>query len=281
MGRYGGAELGYGSDADVVYVYDVRDGADPEEARKIALQTVELMIRLLAKPGADPAVGLDADLRPEGRNGALVRSLEGFEEYYARWSQPWEAQALLRARPAAGDVVLGARFIQMIDPIRYPEGGLDAKQLMEIRRIKARVDTERLPRGADPNRHLKLGRGGLSDIEWTIQLLQLQHGHEYPQLRTTSTLTALRGAADAGLISNDDALALAESWRLVSQCRDAIMLHKAKASDELPRLPKDLIAVARLSGFADSVTSEEFLDDYSRTTRRARHVAERLFYGEQ
>ncbi|WP_194291410.1 bifunctional [glutamine synthetase] adenylyltransferase/[glutamine synthetase]-adenylyl-L-tyrosine phosphorylase [Cumulibacter manganitolerans] len=280
MGRYGGAELGYGSDADVVYVYDVRPGADPEDARKIALQTVELMIKLLAKPGADPAVGLDADLRPEGRNGALVRSFEGFREYYARWSQPWETQALLRARPAAGDVLLGARFTQLIDPIRFAEGGLAPEQVREIRRIKARVDTERLPRGADPNRHLKLGRGGLSDIEWTVQLLQLQHGHEHSELRTTSTLTALRGAAEAGLISGDDAYALAESWRLVSKCRDAIMLAKGKASDELPRLPKDLVAVARLSGYPDTVTSEEFLDDYSRKTRRARHVAERLFYGE-
>ena len=280
MGRYGGAELGYGSDADVVYVYDVRPDADPEEARKIAGQTIELMISLLAKPGADPAVGLDADLRPEGRNGALVRSLEGFAEYYQRWSQPWETQALLRARPAAGDPVLGARFTQLIDSIRYPEGGLSAEAAREIRRIKARVDTERLPRGADPNRHLKLGRGGLSDIEWTIQLLQLQHGHEHSALRTTSTLNALRAAVDAGLISQNDAYALADSWRLVSKCRDAIMLAKGKASDELPRLPKDLVAVARLSGYPDSVTSEEFLDDYSRKTRRARHVAERLFYGE-
>ncbi|WP_106848245.1 bifunctional [glutamine synthetase] adenylyltransferase/[glutamine synthetase]-adenylyl-L-tyrosine phosphorylase [Blastococcus sp. Marseille-P5729] len=280
MGRYGGAELGYGSDADVMYVYDVRPGADADEARGIALQTIELMISLLAKPGADPAVGLDADLRPEGRNGALVRSLDGYREYYERWSQPWEMQALLRARPAAGDVVLGARFIQLINPIRYPEGGLSPEQLIEIRRIKARVDTERLPRGADPKRHLKLGRGGLSDIEWTVQLLQLQHGHDHPQLHTTSTLPALRGAVEAGLISSDDAVALAESWRLVSLCRAANMLAKGKASDELPRPPKDLVGVARLAQYPDSVTSEEFLDDYARKTRRARQVAERLFYGE-
>lgn len=280
MGRYGGAELGYGSDADVMYVYEPRPDADPDDARKVALQTIELMIKLLAKPGADPAVGLDADLRPEGRNGVLVRSLDGYASYYERWSQPWEAQALLRARPAAGDVVLGARFGRLIDKVRYPVGGLSDEQLYEIRRIKARVDAERLPRGADPNRHLKLGRGGLSDIEWTVQLFQLQHGNEHPALRTPSTLNALRGAVDADLIGSDDAHALAESWRLVSKCRDAIMLAKAKASDELPRLPKDLVAVARLIGYPDDVTSEQFLDDYSRTTRRARNVAERLFYGE-
>lgn len=281
MGRYGGEELGYGSDADVMYVYEPRPDVDPEDARRVALQTIELMISLLAKPGADPAVGLDADLRPEGRNGVLVRTLDSYAEYYRRWSRPWEAQALLRARPAAGDVVLGARFVQLIDPVRYPEGGLSEEHLIEIRRIKARVDAERLPRGADPNRHLKLGRGGLSDIEWTIQLLQLQHAHEYPALRTPSTLNALRGAVDAELMSGDDAHALAESWRLVSKCRDAIMLAKAKASDELPRLPKDLVAVARICGYGEDVTSEQFLDDYSRITRRARQVAERLFYGDR
>ncbi|GAB3302890.1 bifunctional [glutamine synthetase] adenylyltransferase/[glutamine synthetase]-adenylyl-L-tyrosine phosphorylase [Epidermidibacterium keratini] len=278
MGRYGGEELGYGSDADVMYVYDVREGHDPEYAAKIALRTVELMIKLLAKPGADPAVGLDADLRPEGRNGALVRSIDSFREYYERWSQPWERQALLRARPSAGDDVLGARFVQLIDPYRYPDGGLSPTELREIRRIKARVDSERLPRGADPTRHLKLGRGGLSDIEWTVQVLQLQHAYDHGGLRTTSTIKALRAAAEDGLIGREEASALETAWVLVSRCRDANMLAKGKASDELPRLPKEVIHVARLVGYPDDISSDRFLDDYAKTTRRAHNVAERLLF---
>lgn len=278
MGRYGGDELGYGSDADVMYVYDVREGHDPEYAAKIALRTVELMIKLLAKPGADPAVGLDADLRPEGRNGALVRSIDSFREYYERWSQPWERQALLRARPCAGDDVLGARFVQLIDPYRYPDGGLSPTELREIRRIKARVDSERLPRGADPTRHLKLGRGGLSDIEWTVQVLQLQHAYDHRGLRTTSTIKALRAAEEDGLIGREEAAALESAWVLVSRCRDANMLAKGKPSDELPRLPKELIQVARLVGYPDDIASDRFLDDYAKTTRRAHNVAERLLY---
>ena len=102
-----------------------------------------------ARPSPDPALVVDADLRPEGRNGPLVRTLESYRAYYARWSEAWEAQALLRASPVAGDADLGVRFVEMVDPVRYPAEGLDPATVTEIRRIKARVDAERLPRGAD------------------------------------------------------------------------------------------------------------------------------------
>ena len=122
---------------------------------------------------------VDADLRPEGKSGPMVRSLESYAEYYRRWSLVWEAQALLRARPMAGDDELAADFVALIDPIRYPES-LSEQDVREVRRVKARVEAERLPRGADPARHLKLGRGGLSDVEWLAQLLQLQHAGTAP-----------------------------------------------------------------------------------------------------
>src|SRR5690606_38374730 len=117
-----------------------------------------------------------------------------YAEYYGRWSAPWEAQALLRARVVAGDPGLGERFLDLIEPLRYPPGGLDEPALREIRRIKARVEAERLPRGVEPGRHVKLGRGGLADVEWTVQLLQMRHGHERSGLRTTQTLDALADA---------------------------------------------------------------------------------------
>ena len=122
-------------------------------------------------------------------------------QYYARWSEVWEAQALVRARPVAGDADLGRRFIELIDPIRYPDDGLTPAQVTEIRRIKARVDAERLPRGADRTTHTKLGYGGLADVERTVQLLQLQHAGDIPELRTTGTLDGLREAAEADLIT--------------------------------------------------------------------------------
>ncbi|MGH3979584.1 MAG: bifunctional [glutamine synthetase] adenylyltransferase/[glutamine synthetase]-adenylyl-L-tyrosine phosphorylase, partial [Pseudonocardiaceae bacterium] len=167
MGRLGGAELGYGSDADVMFVCEPAAGADETDAVGFATAVAESVRKLLGSPSQDPPLTVDTGLRPEGRSGPLVRTLASYQVYYAQWGQAWEAQALLRARPVAGDAGLGERFIEAVDPVRYPEGGLDADKVTEIRRIKARVDAERLPRGADPATHTKLGRGGLADVEWT------------------------------------------------------------------------------------------------------------------
>ena len=180
MGRLGGHEFGYASDADVLFVHDPVEGSDERAASEAAQAVVGELRRLLAVPSADPPLVVDADLRPEGRQGPLVRTLASYQAYYDRWSHVWESQALLRAEPLAGDVELGERFVALIDPIRYPESGLDAAAVREIRRIKARVEAERLPRGVDPARNTKLGPGGLADVEWTVQLLQLQHAAAVP-----------------------------------------------------------------------------------------------------
>ena len=180
MGRFGGHELSYGSDADVMFVHDPLPGATEKAATDFATQVATELRRLLALPGADPAVAIDADLRPEGRQGPLVRTLASYASYYARWSAVWEAQALLRADPLCGDAELCKAFRELIDPLRYPADGIQERDVMEIRRIKARVDAERLPRGADPATHTKLGRGGLADIEWTVQLLQMREAHRVP-----------------------------------------------------------------------------------------------------
>ncbi|HEV7187359.1 MAG TPA: bifunctional [glutamine synthetase] adenylyltransferase/[glutamine synthetase]-adenylyl-L-tyrosine phosphorylase, partial [Blastococcus sp.] len=191
MGRLGGGEMGFGSDADVLFVHRPRESADEGKATAAANAVAHTLRRLLAEPAPDPAFEVDADLRPEGRQGALVRSLSAFREYYERWVSVWEVQALLRAVPIAGDEELGEDFVALIDPIRYPADGLTQEQVAEIRRIKARVERERLPRGADPATHTKLGRGGLSDVEWTVQLLQLQHAAERPVLQVAPTVDAL------------------------------------------------------------------------------------------
>jgi glutamate-ammonia-ligase adenylyltransferase len=276
MGRLGGAELGYSSDADVLFVCEPAEGVSDSDAVKYASRVAQSVRKLLGAPSQDPPLQVDAALRPEGRQGPIVRTLESYRAYYGQWSQVWEAQALLRARPIAGDEDLGARFIEMVDPVRYPEGGLDAARTREIRRIKARVDTERLPRGADPATHMKLGRGGLADVEWTLQLLQLRHAHEVPSLRTTSTVDGLSAAAEAALVDAADASALRDAWLLATRARNATMVVRGKASDQLPAAGRELAAVAAvLSPDADP---GEFLDSYRRTLRRARGVVERLFY---
>ncbi|HEX7658625.1 MAG TPA: bifunctional [glutamine synthetase] adenylyltransferase/[glutamine synthetase]-adenylyl-L-tyrosine phosphorylase [Pseudonocardiaceae bacterium] len=277
MGRLGGRELSYGSDADVLFVCEPIGDTTDAEAVGWANSVAETLRTALGSPSQDPPLLIDADLRPEGRQGPLSRTLESYRAYYAHWGEVWEAQALLRARPIAGDADLAARFMEMVDPIRYPEKGLDAAAIREIRRVKARVENERLPRGADPSTHTKLGRGGLADIEWTIQLLQLCHGHEIPELRTQSTVEGLRIAADAGLLAHEDADALVTSWLLVTRARNAAMLVRGKASDQLPTHSRELAALA--SVVEPNAEPGEFLDRYRRTTRRARAVVERVFYG--
>ena len=235
MGRLGGAETGYGSDADVMFVYDARRRPRSRSPAGSPTTSPAGCARCSARRRRrDPPLAIDAGLRPEGRNGALVRSLASYERYYARWSSAWEAQALLRARPIAGDAELGRRFVEMIDPVRYPEGGVAPDDLIEIRRLKGRIDSERLPRGADPTTHTKLGRGGLADIEWTVQLLQLDHGHTVPGLRTTRTLDALRAAREVELLTAGQADVLATAWRLATRARNAMMLVRDKAGDQLP-----------------------------------------------
>ncbi|MGN6332326.1 MAG: bifunctional [glutamine synthetase] adenylyltransferase/[glutamine synthetase]-adenylyl-L-tyrosine phosphorylase [Motilibacteraceae bacterium] len=277
MGRLGGHELGYGSDADVLLVHDPLPGADEQDAHGAALAVVQELRRLLALPAPDPPLLLDADLRPEGRNGPLVRTLGSYAAYYRRWSLTWEAQALLRAAPVAGDPALGAEFLALVEPLRYPRSGLSEHDVREVRRLKARMEAERLPRGADPSLHTKLGRGGLSDVEWTTQLLQLRHAGQVPALRTSRTLDALAAAVDAGLLAAEDRDVLAEAWCTATRLRNAVSLVRGRSSDLLPTDVGELAGIARAVGYPPGSTGA-VLDDYRRVVRRARAVVERTFY---
>ncbi|MFC9943487.1 bifunctional [glutamine synthetase] adenylyltransferase/[glutamine synthetase]-adenylyl-L-tyrosine phosphorylase [Streptomyces pratensis] len=278
MGRFGGHELGYGSDADVLFVHAPREGVGDEEAAKAANAVVTEMRRLLELPTADPPLLIDADLRPEGRTGPLVRTLKSYEAYYRRWSLVWESQALLRAEPMAGDEELGRAFIELVDPLRYPMEGLGDDAVREIRRLKARMESERMPRGADPTLHTKLGRGGLSDVEWTVQLMQMQHGWVEPGLRTPRTREALAAACAAGLIPAEEAQTLDEAWVLASRVRNAVMLVRGRPGDTFPSNPREMTAVGRYLGYEPGHVGD-MLDDYRRITRRARAVVEERFYG--
>ncbi len=278
MGRFGGHELSYGSDADVLFVHRPREGVSDEEAGKAANAVVGEMRRLLQLPTADPPLLIDADLRPEGRTGPMVRTLKSYEAYYRRWSLVWESQALLRAEHMAGDAELGAEFIELVNPLRYPAEGLGEDAVREIRRLKARMESERMPRGADPTLHAKLGRGGLSDVEWTVQLLQMQHGWAEPGLRTTRTREALAAACAAGLIPGEDAEMLDEAWVLATRVRNAVMLVRGRPGDTFPSDPRELAAVGRYLGYEPGHVGD-MLDDYRRITRRARAVVEERFYG--
>ena len=277
MGRYGGAELGYGSDADVMFCH--AEDSSNEQAGAQAHLLANSLRTLLMAPSPDPELVIDADLRPEGKNGPLVRSIDSFRAYYERWSSGWETQALLRASISAGSETLAQEFLSLISPMRYHGAGLPESELREIRRLKARMESERLPRGVDPSLHTKLGPGGLSDVEWLAQIIQLQHAAKYPALQTTNTLAALRAASDLNLIPKPDAQAVIDAWLFSTKVRNALMLVKGKASDSLPTDLTDLARVAYQLGFGLR-GGQELVESYRRVARRARQVVMREFYGE-
>ena len=266
MGRFGGSELSYASDLDVLLVFEGSSNAEVAAAEQSA---EELMRLMKGDTPANRVYLLDADLRPEGKQGPLARSLEGYRSYYERWAQTWERQALVRARPAAGDEGVGRRFMELVDDFVW-RPPLTDDHVREIRRMKARVERERIPAGDDPQFHLKLGRGSLSDVEWTAQLLQLQHG-----VRATGTMEALRALTEAQALDADDRDVLAESYRFCELARNRWFLVKGAAGDALPAQADQLSKLAR----SLDVSPAELRNEYRRVTRRARQVMERLFYG--
>jgi glutamate-ammonia-ligase adenylyltransferase len=274
MGRWGGEELSYASDADAMFV--VADSADPGVV-KAATTVVSRLRALLSQPGPDPALLIDADLRPEGKQGAMVRTLSSYAAYYQRWASTWELQALLRANAGAGSPGLARQLLtEVIDPVRYPEDGLTPTQIQEIRKLKARMESERLH--GDASRNTKLGPGGLSDVEWVVQLSQLCQVGAVAELRDTTTLGALRTLQKHELITAEDADCLREAWLLASRIRNAVMLLRGRASDLIPTDMRELSAVAGILGYPKGESSR-LSQEYRRATRLARQVMDRLFWG--
>jgi glutamate-ammonia-ligase adenylyltransferase len=265
MGRLGGAELSYGSDLDVLFVYEGAGSAAYEEADRLATS----LLRFVS--GGTPAnrlYELDADLRPEGRQGPLARSVDGYKAYFERWALTWERQAMVRARPVAGDADLGARFIDLVAPHVW-ERPFTADDVREVRRMKARIERERIPAGEDAEFHLKLGKGSLSDVEFTVQLLQLVHG-----VRGPATLQALDVLVEAGHLPADDGAVLSESYRFCERTRNRWFLVGGGPSDALPQQAELLTRLAR----SLDTSAAELRDTYRRVTRRARRVVDRRFY---
>ena len=278
LGRLGGGELSYASDIDVMFVYDGDRGGDPGDTFE---QAEHVATRLVQEIGATTAEGrtfrIDTRLRPEGPTGPLARSLDSCAVYYAQWGLTWERQALTQARVVAGDAELGARFLARAADVVYGRPFTD-DDTRAVRRAKARVERERIPPGEDPQFHLKLGRGSLSDVEFTVQLLQLLHGGARPAVRVPGTMAALHALEDERLLAADDAAALAASYRFCERARNALHLLDGRPSDSLPVHAPDLVRLGRLLGYVHRPEAA-LRDDYRRRTRRARRTVEHLFYG--
>ena len=283
MGKLGGGELSYASDLDILVVFE------PAEARDDALTAIERMLRLLSEVTPEGQVfRVDVNLRPEGRDGPLGRTLDSYLAYYQRWGEPWELQALTRARPVAGDAALGEAFVQAVAPLVYPVK-VDPERLQAVRMMKARVERERgggaanrprqlwprPARPAAPRVDLKLGPGGISDVEWTVQLLQLAHGGKLPLLRNPGTLASLAACEQAGLLSGQDAQWLRDGWMLLDRVRNALYLAGHRDTDRLPPGRGDRERLARILGYTGVQT---FTEDLERAMRRIRKAHQRAFY---
>ena len=269
MGKWGGRELSYGSDLDLLYVRD--DSTDPEQA----LAWAASMSRVLSEPNKHgEAYQLDADLRPEGRSGPLVRSIDSYRRYYSEWAEPWELLALVKARPASGDRSVLESYERILEPHLWGRP-LSSDMEHQIRLIKARVEAERIPPGEDPDFHLKLGPGGLTDIEFVTQLLQLRHGPDNPDLRVTPTLDALGLLRDNRIITQDHYSALTDAYLFCTKVRLRLHLQRGAATDSLPTDPGESSRLALSMGFGRTA---ELREHYRRYTRRARRSFEALFY---
>ncbi|RIY30542.1 bifunctional glutamine-synthetase adenylyltransferase/deadenyltransferase [Bifidobacteriaceae bacterium GH005] len=283
LGRYGGREVNFCSDADIMVIYKpVGEDCDLNAAHRFAQKTVDILRNILQGPlTLEPKIMVDLDLRPEGKDGPLVRSLESCEKYYRQWASTWEHQALLRARFAAGSKELADALLNgVVNELRYAANPLSESQLAEIRKLKARMEAERLPRGVSRDRHLKLGRGGLSDVEWTVQLMQLQYASKHESLRVVGTMQALKALQSEHFISDEDAEVLSRCWHMCSAVRNANFLWSGSMAraDIIPTDSYSLGGIATYLGY-ESNQGRVFENDLLATMRQCREIMSRLFYG--
>jgi [glutamine synthetase] adenylyltransferase / [glutamine synthetase]-adenylyl-L-tyrosine phosphorylase len=271
LGKLGGRELNFASDVDVVFVYD-GEGPEPfEEARRAAEAVLDGV-----RAGGFEA---DADLRPEGRSGPLARSLVAFLEYWERWGRTWEFQSLLKARFVAGDDGLGRRFLSAATDFAFPDY-LPIDRIAEIRRMRVRMETERV-KAVDARRfHFKLGYGSLADVQFAVELAQMRHGGEHPEVRRTNTVEALEVLARERLVEDSVSLALGEAYVFLNEVKDALELDRRVRAEAVPPSAEGQLALARRLGY-EEYPRQSFLEDYRRITRRARNAMERVFYPDE
>jgi [glutamine synthetase] adenylyltransferase / [glutamine synthetase]-adenylyl-L-tyrosine phosphorylase len=268
MGKLGAREPSFASDLDVVFVYE---GEGPDQQRE-AVDAAERIMREVRDAGWE----IDADLRPEGRNGPLARSLAGFLEYWERYAEPWEFQALLRARAVAGDAALGRRFELAAGDLTYPPDGITIDRVAEIRRMRERIERERVRPAEATKFHFKLGYGSLADVQFTVEMLLLRHGGPDPGVRTTSTLRAIELLAERHLIEQSVARDLGEAFVFLNDLKCAMEVDRRVHAELVPPGAEEQTALARRLGY-EEYPRQAFLDDYLRVTRRCRRAMERVF----
>ena len=252
MGKCGGHELNYVSDVDVIFVHEPVDGAGEASAAKVAAQLATQLMRACSDYTAEGTIWpVDAALRPEGKAGPLVRTMAGMRAYYERWAKTWEFQALLKARPVAGDLALGREFVELVSPMVWGVAGRDGF-VSDVQAMRRRV-VETIP-AKEAERQLKLGLGGLRDVEFAIQLLQLVHGRGDVSVRAPATLSALSALTRGGYVGRSDGEEMHQAYAFLRTLEHRIQLFQLRRTHVVPTDEASLRRIARGMGFLkDSV----------------------------
>ena len=270
MGKLGGQELNFGSDLDIVFVY--QHDADRTATVSHYSALAQKILQLSTAPAAvAPAYKIDTDLRPDGSRGALVMALAGYKDYFDTRGRIWEQQAMTRVRFVAGDAELGRRFLETAHHFTY-RLKLEYGSLIEISRLRERMEKE-LAQESKKGKNVKLGYGGLADIEFTVQILQLMHGYRNPKLRSANTLDVIRTLSSYGILEHTQAERLQENYLFLRNLECAMRLVNPNTGQHLPQDEKSLAGLARLMDYPGETFSQQaqsLIADYEKTTREVR-----------
>ena len=269
MGKFGGQELNFSSDIDIIYIYSsdsgetrgIPDGQGEKRGvitlRAFFAKLAELVTKALSQVTEDGFVfRVDLGLRPEGKSGDMTISLRSAEVYYEAWGQSWERAAMLKARPVAGSLELGERFLSAIEPFVYRKY-LDYNLIDDIMSMKKKINAS-LTREREGEYNIKLGRGGIREIEFFIQALQLVYAGKNRALRERNSLTALATLKNARLIPEDDYRDLCEAYRFLRTVEHRIQVVQERQTHSLPRKDDEYTALARRCGFLRTNGVERF-----------------------
>ncbi|MFN2424899.1 MAG: bifunctional [glutamate--ammonia ligase]-adenylyl-L-tyrosine phosphorylase/[glutamate--ammonia-ligase] adenylyltransferase [Candidatus Binatia bacterium] len=280
MGKLGGGELNFSSDVDLVYMYEsdaVAEGSRP--AREFFTHLASAVTRAVGETTSDGVVfRVDLRLRPEGVNGLPVNPVEVALDYYEGWGDTWERGALAKARPVAGDLALGHRFLVALEPFIYRRH-LDYDTVEDLRGMKDRIDAE-LALLKPGTRNVKIGRGGIRELEFVVQVLQLIHGGHVPAVRGAGTRRAIDALEAEGLLSSGEAAEMRDAYRFLRNVEHAVQVEEKRQTQTLPQRPEGLRTLARRLGYgtgrrAAPLSPDEvagFEHDWDRVTHRVHEL---------
>jgi glutamate-ammonia-ligase adenylyltransferase len=279
LGKLGGQDLNYSSDIDVIFVYDEEgtvfktppvpsnNGESGMSSHQFFTRLAEAFIAEIARMTPDGFLfRIDLRLRPEGQSGPLARSLASYENYYAQWGQTWERMMLIKARGVAGDGALAAEFIEMIQPFRYPRS-LGERILGEIAVTKQRIENEVVKSG-EIDRNVKLGRGGIREIEFVTQTLQILNAGRIPFLQESRTLPALKKLVDYRLLSETEAASLTSAWSFLRDVEHRLQMEANLQTHTIPLEKEARQRLAALMGFPKLVDFERALKEHTTAVRK-------------